>query len=289
MEKFKGIFSALVTPFDGNDEVNVSSLEKLVKKNVSQGVNGFYVGGSTGEAFLLSLKEREQIMEVTKSCSADKTLIAHVGAMAEKDAIILAKKAKELGYDAISSVTPTYFKYSFNDIKDYYKRLADVSGLPMLIYHIPALSGVSMGVKEISEFLSDDRFIGIKYTSNDFFTMERVRTEFPNKIIYNGYDEMFLSGIAMGADGAVGTTYNFMADKFVKMYDLFSRGENKEALKIQATANAIIQVLIKVGVIPATKEVLTQLGIDCGDCRRPFGKLSEESKKIITEEILPLL
>ncbi len=159
----------------------------------------------------------------------------------------------------------------------------------MLVYHIPALSGVNMGFKEMSDFLSDDKFIGIKYTSNDFFTMERVRREFPNKLIYNGYDEMFLSGMAMGADGAIGSTFNFMAEKFVKMLDCLKSGDKETAIQLQGQANAIIEVLIKVGVMPAEKEVLNQLGFDFGSCRRPFDEVSAENKKLISEKIIPLL
>ncbi len=96
MDKFKGIFPALLTPFDSNDEVNVKELEKLVEYNLKKGVKGFYVGGSTAEACLLSNKERELVMEVVKSASKDATLIAHIGCMAERDAITLAKKAKYL-------------------------------------------------------------------------------------------------------------------------------------------------------------------------------------------------
>ena len=289
MDKFKGIFSALVTPLDKNDNVNTKSLEQLVKFNIKQGVKGFYVGGSTGESFLMDVNERIKVLETVKETAKNSTLLAHVGCLNEKDAVLLGKKAYELGYDAVSSVAPVYFKYSFEDIKNYYNRLADEAGLPMLVYHIPALSGVNMGVKEISQFLSDDKFLGIKYTSNDFFTMERCKTAFPNKIIYNGYDEMFVSGLAMGADGAIGTTYNFMGDKFVKIHKLFLDGKIDKAREIQAEANDIIEILIKAGVMPATKEILNQLGINVGVCRRPFSEVSEENKKLIAEKVIPLL
>ena len=214
--EFKGIFTALLTPFDKNNRVNEKELEKLVKFNIEKGVKGFYVGGSTAEAFLLSTDERKQIMDVVKSTAPNHTLIAHIGSLDETEAIELGRHANRLSYHLVSSVAPFYYKFSFDEIKNYYFRLADASGLPMLVYHFPAFSGVNMGVDEMSSFLSDDRFIGIKYTSNDFFTLEQCRANFPDRIIYNGYDEMFMAGLAMGADGGIGSTYNFMADKFVK-------------------------------------------------------------------------
>ena len=100
---------------------------------------------------------------------------------------------------------------------------------------------------------------------------------------------MFISGLAMGADGAIGTTYNFMGNKFVKIHKLFLDGKIDKAREIQAEANGIIEILIKAGVMPATKEILNQLGINVGVCRRPFSEVSEENKKLIAEKVIPLL
>lgn len=284
-EKFKGIFTALLTPFDSNNKVNEKELEKLVKYNINMGVKGFYVGGSTAEAFFLNLNERKQIMEVVKSCAENCTLIAHIGSLNEGEAKELGAYANKLGYDCVSSVAPFYYKFTFDEIKNYYIRLAETSGLPMLVYHFPAFSGVNMGVGEMSEFLTDDRFIGIKYTSNDYFTMEQCKTKFANKLVYNGFDEMFLSGLSMGADGGIGSTYNFMADKFVKMQKLYAANELEEAREIQREANRIIAILCKIGVMQAEKEVLNQLGFDFGVCRPPFGVPTDEEKELIKREI----
>ena len=289
MKNFKGIYTALLTPFDKNDRVNEKQLEKLIKYNIENGVTGFYVGGSTGEAFLTSTEERKQVLEIVKACAPDHTLIAHIGSVNEKEATELGKYAKKLSYDAVSSVAPFYYKFSFKEIKDYYFRLATVSELPMLVYHFPAFSGVNMGVNEMKEFLSDDKFIGIKYTSNDFFTMEQCKSAFPNKIVYNGFDEMFMAGLSMGADGGIGSTYNFMADKFVKIKEYFEAGNLEKAMEIQKEANRIIAILCNIGVMQAEKEVLNQIGFDFGVCRHPFGEPTAEQKELIRKEIIPYI
>ena len=287
--KYNGIFTALLTPFDKDGGINEGELIKLIKFNLDMGVRGFYVCGSTGESFLLSKEERMKIMEIVKREAEGSTLIAHIGSLDERDACEMARHAKALGYDAISSVAPFYFKFSPAEIKGYYERLADAGELPMLVYHIPALSGVSLSQDSMSAFLRDPRFLGIKYTSNDFFTLERLKAEYPDKLFFNGYDEMLLSGLAMGADGAIGSTYNFMADKFVKIYSLFAEGKLDEARKIQNEANKIITILCKIGVMQAEKEILCQLGFDFGCCRHPFLPVSDADKKLIAEEIIPLL
>lgn len=288
-EKFKGIFTALLTPFDENNKINKKALEALVKHNVKMGADGFYVCGSTAEAFLLTTEERMQVMQIVKETAPEKTLIAHIGSISEDEASALSKAACELGYDAISSVAPFYYKFSFNEIRDYYFRLAESSSLPMLVYHFPAFSGVNMGVSEMAKFLSDDKFIGLKFTSNDFFMLEQCKAAFPDKVVYNGFDEMFLCGLSMGADGGVGSTYNFMADKFVAIRKLFAENKIAEAQALQKEVNRIIAILCKIGVMQAEKEVLNRIGLGFGNCRKPFSVPTEEEREIIAKEIVPYI
>ena len=281
-----GIFTALLTPFDQNDRVNEKALERLVKFNLEMGVTGFYVGGTTAEAFMLSTEERKQVMDVVAATAPESTLIAHIGSLDVNEAVELGNHAKKLSYDVLSSVAPFYYKFNFNEIKNYYFHLANSCDMPMLVYHFPLFSGVNLGVAEIAEFLNDDRFVGLKFTSNEFFLLEQVKAAFPDKAIYNGYDEMFMAGLSMGVCGGIGSTYNFMADKFVKIQKLFRENRIAEAQEIQREANRIISVLCKVGVMPAEKEVLNQLGFDFGTCRLPFGKPTEEQKELIAKEIV---
>lgn len=288
--KFQGIFPALLTPFDENDEVNVKVLEELVDYNLKKGVDGFYVGGSTAEAFLLTDEERMLVMKTVSERAKGKcTLIAHVGCISTKQAIKFAKAAQEMGYDAVSSVAPFYYKFSFNEIKKYYFDIVNAVDLPMLIYNFPAFSGVNLTVENIKEFLNDDRFIGVKHTSNDFFALEQFKAAFPDKLVYNGYDEMLLAGLSMGADGAIGSTFNFMAEKFIKIRELLARNDLAGAQKVQKDANAIIQALCKVGVFQGEKAVLDALGFDFGPARAPFAPISDEQKKELLDTVMPLL
>lgn len=289
-EKFKGIFPALLTPFNEQGKINEIALCNLVEYNLKKGVAGFYVGGSTAEAFLLTEEERISIMKVVHECAKDKcVLIAHIGCISTEQAIRLAKVAKELGYDAISSVAPFYYKFSFEEIKKYYFDIVNAVDMPMLVYNFPAFSGVTLTVDNIKEFLSDERFIGVKHTSSDYFALEQFKTTYPDKVIYNGYDEMFLAGLSMGADGAIGSTFNFMAEKYIKIYECFKKNNLKEAQRLQREANAIIQALCKVGVMQGEKAILEALGLDFGTARAPFKELTAQQKKELCDKVLPLL
>lgn len=288
-KKHGGILTALLTPFDEKGDLNLPVLRRFVRYQLGRGVNGFYVCGSTGESFLLSKEERLQVMEAVKEEAPDSILIAHVGSLNEREAAELARGAKALEYDAVSSVAPFYFKFSFEEIRGYYSRLADAAELPMLVYHFPAFSGVNLGAEQMEAFLKDPRFLGIKYTSNDFFTLQQCKARFPEKTVYNGFDEMLLSGLVMGADGAIGSTYNFMPHRFVKLFEAFQKGDQVTAAALQKEANEIIRLLLPLGVMQGEKEIVKQLGFDFGNCRPPFAPSNEETKKTVKEKILPLL
>lgn len=289
MANFKGIFTAQLTPFDKNDKINDAALEKLIKHNIDMGVSGFYVGGSTAEAFHMTADERKYLLEAVRAIAKDKTIIAHIGTLNQKEAIDLAKHAEKVGADAISSVAPFYYKMTFNEIKDYYFGVADSVNIPMFVYNFPMNTGVTMTIKEFDQFFENDKFLGFKHTSSDFFTLERVKAKYPEKIALNGFDEMFLGGIVMGADGGIGSTYNFMANKFVKIIELVKEGKIEEAREIQHDINKVVETLFSIELMPAQKEVLNQLGFDFGNCRKPFRELTTEEKKIVEKEILPLL
>ncbi len=290
MKNFKGIFPALLTPFDKNDNVNTAELARLVEWNISQGVTGFYVAGSTGEAFLLSEEERRLVYKTVKDAAGDRaTLIAHVGTVSTKQAIEYAQYVESIGYDAVSAVAPFYYKFSNAQVIEHYKAIADSVKIPLIIYNIPSFSGVELTLDEIAGLLEHENILGVKYTSNDYFKLQQIRERCPDAVIYNGFDEMMISGLAMGADGGIGSTYNFMADKFIKIQQLWQAGDVKGAQEIQRQANQIIMALINVGVMAGEKAVLTLLGYDFGDCRKPFGSLTAQQVEYLKETVLPLL
>lgn len=288
--KFKGIFPALLTPFHENGEVNFESLKMLVERLLGQGVSGFYVDGSTGEAFLLSLEERKAVIRAVAEYNQGRgTLIAQIGCIATKDAIALAQYAEACGYDAVSSVAPFYYKFSFEEIKKYYYDIVNAVNIPMIIYNIPAFSGVNLTVAQMAEFLSDPRFIGVKHTSSDYFAMRQFKTDYPDKIMFNGFDETFLAGLSMGADAAIGSTYNFMAEPFIQIYELFHTGKAAEAAELQARVDKIIALLCKYGIIAGCKAILTESGIPMGTIRAPFMDLTQSQKTDLIDTLKEIL
>lgn len=290
MDKFKGLFSALLTPFNEDGSINFDSLEKLVEFNLQNGIDGFYVGGSTGEGLLLSPEERMQVFECVKKANKGRaTLIAHVGTICTLDAIKMAKKAEELEYDAISAVAPYYYGFTLDAVLDYYNDIVNSTSLPMIIYNFPNSGGFSLTKEIANKLFENEKFIGIKHTSGDMFTLNQFKTLDREIVVYNGFDETLLAGLSMGADGAIGSTYNFMGKKFKKIMNCFNSGEIETAKALQNEANEIICEMIKYGVFQSEKAILTEMGIDMGQCRPPFLPISDEcraSMKKIAHKIM---
>ncbi len=280
VKSLSGIFPALLTPFDGSGRVDEASLRKLVSVNIGRGVNGFYVCGSTGEAFLLTQEERKRILEIVLSEVAGRvTVICHIGAIGTEFSIQLARHAAKAGADAVSSIPPIYYKFSAQEIVGYYRDIADAVDIPVIPYSFPALSGVTLTTDLIRLLRDHPRVVGVKFTSNDLFQLERMKNDDPDLIVYSGFDELFLAGLTMGADGGIGSTFNFMPEKYLGIMDCVRRGDLAEAHTLQREANDVIQVLIGTGKLLGAHKFLVELqGIPCGECRRPFLPLTDADK-----------
>lgn len=290
LNKFRGLFSALLTPFHEDGSVNFESLKQLIEFNLNNEIDGFYVGGSTGEGLLLTNDERKEVFKcVAEATKGRATLIAHVGTIHTDAAIDMAKCAEALGYDAVSAVAPYYYGFPLGAVIGYYNDIANSTSLPMIIYNFPNSGGFSLTKDIANELFKNEKFIGIKHTSNDMFTLQQFKQLDREIVVYNGFDETLLSGLAMGADGAIGSTYNFMGKKFKQIMRDFRAGNIDKAIQGQNEADEIISEMIKYGVFQSEKAILTEMGIDMGECRRPFLPISEEcriSMKKIAEKLM---
>lgn len=285
----KGIIPALITPFDSNGDVNYDSIRKLVNRQIAQGAGGFYVCGSTGEAFLLSDEERMKIVEVvTEEVNGRVSVVAHVGNINQRKAIEYAKHAQSCGVDAVSSVPPFYYKFKKEEIARYYAAISDAVDVPMIIYNIPALAGVTLTAEDITNIMKICNVGGLKYTSYDLYQLDIIRREHPDLKIYYGRDEMLCSALPLGIAGTIGSTYNVMLPQFKAIQTAFDERNVELASKLQGEANEILQVLVKNDTKSSMKYLLTKHGIACGGARPPFMPL-DDTKKQILDEIYPLL
>lgn len=280
MKDLKGLYSALLVAFDEEGNVDEKGLREIVRYNIDiMKMDGLYVGGSTGENFMLSTEEKKNIFRIAKDEAKDSiALIAQVGSVNLKESVELAKYATELGYDAISAVTPFYYKFSFEEIKHYYETIiADVDNR-MIIYSIPFLTGVNMNVAQFGELLANPKIVGIKFTAADFFLLERLRKAYPEALIFAGFDEMLLPATVLNVDGAIGSTYNVNGLRARQIFDLARDNRIEEALAVQHVTNDLISDILDNGLYGTIKLLLEEEGVHAGCCRQPMGAYTDEMR-----------
>jgi N-acetylneuraminate lyase len=294
MIDLSGYYAALLTPFTADGAgISTDVLGQLVRRNIDSGLTGLYVGGSTGEAFLMSPDERKQVFAAAAEAAAgDCVLIAHVGDVNPAVSGELARYVETLGYDAASAVPPFYYGYGFAELRAHYTWLAGQTGLPFLIYNFPALSGVRLKPRELAELMDLPNVVGVKNTCADHYAFEQLRRMAPGKTLLNGFDETLLAGLSLGADGAIGSTFNVQGDKVVRLARAFGAGDMAAARAVQAEMNGLIDVVVAHGVFPSLKYLLELGGLPMGACRAPFLPLSEVARTALdraAESFLPEL
>lgn len=287
----RGIFSALLVSYNEDGSINEKGVREIIRHNIdNMKVDGLYVGGSTGENFMISTEEKKRIFEIAKDEAKDEIkLIAQVGSINVYESVELAKFATALGYDAISAVTPFYYKFSFNEIKDYYNTIINSVDNRLIIYSIPFLTGVDMSVEQFGELFENEKIIGVKFTAADFYLLERLRKAYPNHLIYAGFDEMMLPATVLGVDGAIGSTFNVNGIRARQIFDLAREGKIEEARQIQHVTNDLISEILSNGLYATLKELLKLSGVDAGYCRKPMALTTdaqvEEAKNIFDKYI----
>ena len=286
-ERFKGLYAALLVPFDEQGQVLEEGLKQIARNAIeTEGMDGLYVNGSSGENFLISKEQKKQIFKIAKEAvSDDVKLIAQIGALDMNEAIELGKYATELGYDAISAVTPFYYPFSFDEIKEYYFKLIEETQNNFIMYANPGSTGVNITNEQFDELFTHDKIIGVKYTAPDFFLLERLRHTYPDKLIFSGFDEMLIQAAVTGVDGAIGSTYNINGKRARQIFELVQQGQVHEALRIQNETNDIISTVLELGIYPALKEILGSRGIESGMPKRPLKPLSDDKRERLNKLI----
>ena len=290
LEKFKGIFVALNTIYDKNDEINVDAIKELVRIYKSKGVKGVYVCGSTGEGFLLSTEERMQVAEAVMDVADDDfTVIVHVGCAGTKESIRLARHAEKIGVDAVSAVPSVYYHLSPASVEKHWNGIIDSTDLPFIIYNIPQLTSFNLPLDLFERMAKNPKVIGIKNSEEPVYNMERYRTVAGDDfIIFNGSDEQYLGGRLMGANAGIGGTYGTMPELFVKLDELINQNKIEQAKLLQYKINDVIFDLISLpSLYGAAKNVISRrFGIDAGVPRSPFLPVENDEKiSAIVEKI----
>lgn len=280
-----GLVAAAHTPFTADGTLNLSAVEKQAAHFLKNHVPVVFIGGSTGESHSLTTDERRQLAQRWLEVARDTKLevIVHVGSNCLTDARELAAHAQQIGARAVSALAPCYFKpRSVAGLIDCCASVASAAPeLPFYFYDIPVLTGVSLSMPD---FLAQGRkripnLAGIKWTNSDLFSYQlcqRVPGDFD---LPWGNDEYMLAALALGAVGAVGSTYCFAAPIYHRLLQAFATGDLATARQEQFRSCQIVQTLAGYGYMGAAKAAMTMLGVDVGPARLPNANLSAEQMK----------
>lgn len=276
----KGVIPALISCFAEDGEYDEKRQRAVVRYLLEKKVSALYLTGSTGEAFMMTPDERKRVVEtVVDEAGGSVPIVAHVGAISTKVSIDLAKHAEACGVDAVSSVPPFYWRFSDEEIFDYYRELTESIGVPMVVYNL-ALAGL-VGYKLLKRIAQIDGVKGMKYTAPTHEEIMRMKEEVGKDfVIYSGADQMAMSGLMFGADGIIGSFYNMIPEIFLDLYDAVKAGDLATARRRQTQANAIIAYAKDYSYVSVIKRSLSWAGVDGGYCRKPFASVSpgEEQK-----------
>lgn len=278
------------TPFDETGALNLNQIQPIAAHLAATGVSCVFVCGSTGEGMSLTVNERKEIADTWAEVALVHKLdvIVQVGANCQRDSMALAEHAAGLKVRSISAHAPSYFlPKSVDDLIEFFAPIAAAAEeTPFYFYDIPALTGVRLPT---AEFLSQGveripTLAGVKYTNDDLAQFQECLRHSDGRYeLWFGCDEALLAGYALGARGAVGSTYNFMAPLYHKMVAAFDAGDQELARALQAKAVLTVNTLAEFGYAAAAKAVMQWHGIDCGPVRRPLRPLSRaEQKEVLT-------
>ena len=286
LTKYQGIIPAFYACYDEKGAVNPAAVREMTQWFIDQGVQGLYVGGSSGECIYQSKEDRKVTLENVMAVAKGKlTIIAHVACNNTADSQELAAHAESLGVDAIAAIPPIYFKLPPYAIAKYWNDISDAApNTDFVIYNIPQLAGVALTIPLLKEMLKNPRVIGVKNSSPATQDIQMFADE--GCIVFNGPDEQLISGLVMGAIGGIGGTYGVAPKLYVELYRCVKAGEMAKALDIQNDCCRIIYKLCSghgnmYGMI---KESLRRLGApDCGSVRAPLAELIEADYAIVDE------
>jgi len=291
MKKITGLVAATFAAYKEDGEINLEVIPQIVEKLIEDGVSGVFVCGTNGEGPNLTIDERKAIVEAyVKAVNKRIIVMVHVGHSSVKEARKLAAHAEQVGADAFSSVSAFYFKPT--SVKSLVISLAEIASAapntPFYYYNIPHLTGISMDMLELIKLAEEmiPNFAGLKYTATTLHEYEACLNYKDGKydILY-GLDEMLLGAVAVGAKGAVGSTYTFAAPLYLKIIEHFENGNIDEARRLQMCSIKMVQSLVKFSPIPAQRAIVDMSNIELGPCRLPLISLTTQERAVLKEDL----
>jgi 4-hydroxy-2-oxoglutarate aldolase len=289
---FSGVFAALTTPFAADDSVAISDLKQNIERYNATGLAGYAVQGSTGESVLLSRAEWDSVLVAAKEAtSPQKRLLAGTGVESTAETISRSKRAAELGYHAALVKTPYYYKpvYKPEVFIAHYRRVADASPIPVMLYSVPQFTGISLEAPEVAVLAEHPNIIGIKESSGHVQRVGEMVAATPASFqVLTGGAGVLLPSLTVGAKGAILALASALPEKCAELYEVTRRGQLEAARELQKNLLRASKLIVSEFGIAGVKFVMDQRGYRGGVPRSPLLPLSDASKRRVLELLATL-
>jgi 4-hydroxy-2-oxoglutarate aldolase len=277
-----GVYPALITPFAADGSVSIADLKHNIARYNRTGLSGFVVNGSTGESMLLRPEETDTVLVAVKeSAASSKQLIAGTGAESTAETIERTKRAAEIGYQWALVKTPHYYKPAYKPevFVEHYRRVADASPIPVLLYSVPQFTGVALEAKEVAILSEHPNIAGIKESSGDILRVaEMVATTPETFYVLTGSASSLLPALTMGVRGGILALASALPDQCVALYELVRGGKMEQARRLQQSLLLASNLIVAEAGIAGVKFAMDQRGYRGGLPRRPLLPLADAVK-----------
>jgi len=289
---FSGVFAALTTPYAHDGSVSLPDLKQNVHRYNETELAGYVALGSTGESVLLTRAEMDGILgAVRESAANEKKLLAGAGAESTAETIERTKRAADLGYDAALVKTPYYYKPAYKPevLIAHYRRVADESPIPVMLYSIPQFTGITLSVAEVAALAEHPNIIGIKDSSGNVQGVAEIVAGTPSafQVLVGSAATMYPS-LAIGAQGAILALACALPEKCVALFELVRQGEHEKARELQSILLPASKLIVSEMGIAGVKHAMDQRGYRGGVPRLPLLPLHQEQKKRLNDLLASL-
>ena len=288
---FKGCATAIVTPFDEDNNINFDEFKRLIDFQINNAVNGIVVCGTTGEASTLTSEEREELIKYcVKVVKKRVPVIAGVGSNNTKIVIDNEKYAQKVGVDSLLIVTPYYNKTTQEGLIEHYKKVSGNTNLPIILYNVPSRTGIDIKPETYLELSKIKNIVATKEASSDISKILKIKNLCKDNLnIYSGNDDQIIPVLSLGGLGVISILSNIMPRYTSEMIESYFRGQIEKASNMQIEAQSLIELLFKeVNPVPI-KEALNIIGFEVGKPRMPLIKCSKGLKENLKVEISKII
>lgn len=287
MNKFTGVWTALVTPFDKNKKINYKKFQTLVLRQINAGITGIVCASTTGESPTLTLGEKEKMLKIAlKLCKGKIKVLMAVGGSSTASTIDEIRRFNEFKIDGFLLGLPSYNKPNNSGLTQHISACVAKSAHPIILYYVPSRTGHYIKFDDLAKLCQSDKIVGLKDASGSLVFLNKCVKIKPNFNVLCGCDQIFDGALRLGAVGAISVASNVCPEKMMRVYNKFVDGKLKESsLEYSTIADLCEALFVETNPAPV-KFAMACLGYDVGLPRLPLGGISLENKAKVREAMV---